>query len=151
MRALNAFLETHNKIQKVEHSINNIKSDISKVEGIYHQRRVALAKHIDVDVARRHEEDRRRLLVELAARQKKEVEDLKKTYAEVKKEQERETNTLRQQEQSKLADVEALRRDLDQKREGLSKEQLLAFFVAQQSTNTKRKREGSQDDAKHAC
>jgi hypothetical protein len=71
------------------------------------------------------------------------VRDLKQKYAEVKEEQEQKTNAILQQEEIKLAELQVLRRDLDEKGEGLSKDQLLDHFVAQNSTTPKRKRNDS--------
>jgi hypothetical protein len=139
LHALDHFLETFDKIQKAEDDLNNIKSNMLRVKGAYVQQRTAMAKHIDVEVLNRHKEESR----ELRAKQCREVRDLKQKYAEVKEEQEQKTNAILQQEQMKLAELQVLRRDLDQKGEGLSKDQLLDHFVAQNSTTPKRKRNDS--------
>jgi hypothetical protein len=78
MHALAYFLETFNEVQKAENDINNIKSDISKAEGEYGQRRIATINHIDVEVANRHREKRH----ELRAKQCKEMEDLRAGHTE---------------------------------------------------------------------
>jgi hypothetical protein len=141
MQALDTFIQAYTKIQEVEDDIASIKIDASKVDGAYMQRRKALAHHIDVEIKNRQTEERQTLVLE----QKEEVDDLKEKYADLKREQAHQTDVLRQQEKTKLAEVQELWRDLDHKRAGLSKEQLLDFFIAQQGSLKKRKREDSQE------
>jgi hypothetical protein len=148
MKVLDAFLETNNEIQEIEDEITRIRSEVSIVDGAFMKQRIALAHHIDIEVTQRQSKDReeqRRLYDEFVIKQKKEMGDLKQKYADLKSEQLHATGELRQQQQTKMARLEELRRGLERKREGLSKEQLLDFFVAQQEKLKKRKREDSQD------
>jgi hypothetical protein len=148
MKVLDAFLETNNEIQEIEDEITRIRSEVSIVDGAFMKQRIALAHHIDIEVTQRQSKDReeqRRLYDGFVIKQKKEMGDLKQKYADLKSEQLLATEELRQQQQTKMARLEELRRGLERKREGLSKEQLLDFFVAQQEKLKKRKREDSQD------
>jgi chromosome segregation ATPase len=147
MKVLDAFLHAHNEVQEIEDEITSIMSDVSIMDGAYSKRRTALRHHIDVEVTKRQSKEReeqRRLYDKLIAKQKKEIDDLKEKYADLKSEQACATAELRQQQQTKMAKVEELRRALELKREDLSKEQLLDFFVAQREKVKKRKREDSQ-------
>jgi hypothetical protein len=148
MKVLDAFLGVNNEIQEIEDEITSIRSEVSITNGAFMKRRTALAHHIDVEVTKRHSKEReeqRRLYDEFVVKQRKEMDDLKQKYANLKSEQAHATEELRQQQQTKMARLEELRRGLERKREGLSKEQLLDFFVAQQERLKKRKREDSQD------
>jgi hypothetical protein len=147
MKDLDAFLHAHNEVQEIEDETTSIMSDVSIMDRAYSKRRTALRHHIDVEVTKRQSkerEDQRRLYDKLIAKQKKEIDDLKEKYADLKSEQACATAELRQQQQTKMAKVEELRRALELKREDLSKEQLLDFFVAQREKVKKRKREDSQ-------
>jgi hypothetical protein len=147
LSSLDAFLTTYHKSERIGAEIDTIERKIEHVTATYHQRRKEKCHFIDNELPRRFEDEQRRMIQKLTADHTELVAREKAKYKELKQEQAREVGAIVHQKEMKKQEKEALDRDLNVKRQGLSKNELIEFFLAhhhgQDGEGRKRKREDS--------
>jgi hypothetical protein len=147
LSTLDAFLATYYKSESIGAEIDTIDRKIEHVTAAYHQRRKEKCHFIDKELPRRFEDEQRRMIEKLTADHTELVAREKAKYKELKQEQAQEVGAIVHQKDMKKQEKEALDRDLDVKRQGLSKDELIEFFLAHQHIQDgggrKRKREDS--------